>query len=98
MKYFTKEWSELLGKTHWHEGLKEDNRAAVYSEEYFVELYNKELDKHLALQKKVFSVPIEIACPPEIRPETIAGLESHGASKRDVEKAKKEVFDTARTC
>lgn len=90
MKYFTKEWCELLGKTIFRNALKEDIRATVYSEEYFRALYNEALNKHLVLQKKVLSAPFNaVAVSPEVDSNTLASLALQGASKYEVEKFKK---------
>ena len=53
MKYFTKEWYELMQQTSYHLPLEEDEQAATFSEDYFQELYNKELAEWLELQEEV---------------------------------------------
>lgn len=86
MKYFTKEWRYLCGKTGFHESLKEDMRASVYSEDYFNELYQKELNRYLELQKKLYSIPFAA----ELDPKAIELLESRGASQYTIEKFKRK--------
>lgn len=49
MKYFTKEWIEMLQHTHFHLSLIEDKRAENFSEAYFNELYNESLKESAAL-------------------------------------------------
>lgn len=86
MKYFTKEWCELCGKTGFHESLKEDIRASVYSEDYFNDLYQKELNRYLELQRKLYSAPFKA----ELDPKIIELLQSRGADQYEIEKFKKK--------
>jgi len=53
MKYFTKAWYELCQKTSYHLSLEEDGQAGTFSEEYFQQVYNNELNKWLTLQEEV---------------------------------------------
>jgi len=55
MNYFTKEWYELCQKTSAHLCLEEDEKAEIFSEEYFHQLYNRKLKEWLDLQEKVIS-------------------------------------------
>src|SRR5690554_5511474 len=56
MKYFTKEWYELCQKTSFHLPLEEEKQAEAFSEEYFQQLYNTELNSWLNLQEEVASI------------------------------------------
>ena len=56
MKYFTKEWYELSQKTSFHLHLEEEKKAATFSEDYFQQLYNIELNNWLTLQEEIQSV------------------------------------------
>ncbi|MGM0885228.1 MAG: DUF4085 family protein [Bacillota bacterium] len=56
MKYFTKQWYELCQKTSFHLGLEEEKQAETFSEEYFQQLYNTELNSWLNLQEEVASI------------------------------------------
>lgn len=56
MKYFTKEWYELCQNTSFHLALEEEKQAETYSEEYFQQLYNAELQSWLDLQEEVASI------------------------------------------
>lgn len=56
MKYFTKEWYKLCQKTSFHLLLEEEKQAETFSEEYFQQLYNTELDSRLKSQEKVASI------------------------------------------
>lgn len=56
MKYFTKEWYELCQKTFIHLALEEEKQAETYSEEYFQQLYDAELQNWLELQEEVASI------------------------------------------
>ena len=58
MKYFTKEWYELCQKTSFHLLLEEEKQAETFSEEYFQQLYNTELNSWLNLQEEVASILI----------------------------------------
>lgn len=49
MKYLTKEWYNLMQQTYHHLGLEYDERAAFYSEKYYLELYNEKM--HMALEE-----------------------------------------------
>jgi hypothetical protein len=65
MKYFTKEWYELCQKTSFHLLLKEEKQAKTFSEEYFQQLYNTELNNWLKIKfllkvrKKSFIIPLQ---------------------------------------
>ncbi|MDD9271774.1 DUF4085 family protein [Paenibacillus sp. GCM10023248] len=56
MKYFTKEWYELCQKTSFHLGLEEEKHAETFSEPYFQQLYNTELNSWLHLQEEISSI------------------------------------------
>ncbi|MFJ5770160.1 DUF4085 family protein [Psychrobacillus sp. NPDC093180] len=56
MKYFTKEWYELCQKTSFHLLLEEENQAETFSEEFFLHLYNTELNTWLNLQEEIDSI------------------------------------------
>lgn len=56
MKYFTKEWYKLSQKTSFHLLLEEEKQAETFSEEYFQQLYNTELDSRLKSQEIVASI------------------------------------------
>lgn len=56
MKYFTKEWYELSQKTSFHLHLEEEKKAATFSEDYFQQLYNIELNNWLTLQEEIDSI------------------------------------------
>lgn len=56
MKYFTKEWYELCQKTSFHLPLEEEKQTETFSEEYFQQLYNTELDSWLNLQEEIASI------------------------------------------
>lgn len=56
MKYFTKEWYELCQKTSFHLALEEERQAETYSEKYFQQLYNIELNSWLNLQEEVATI------------------------------------------
>ncbi|WPC42853.1 DUF4085 family protein [Clostridium sp. JS66] len=53
MNYFTKEWYELCQKTNIHFSFKEMKEAEFFSEEYFQQLYKKELTEWLILQEEI---------------------------------------------
>ncbi|MEL3961232.1 DUF4085 family protein [Lysinibacillus endophyticus] len=53
MKYFTKEWYELCQKTSFHFSLEEDQQAEKFSEEFFQQVYDKELQSWLDLQEEI---------------------------------------------
>lgn len=57
MKYFTKEWA--LKRTDLHLLLKPSHRAAVFSEEYFQELYALHVQERLEMMKRVSEVDVE---------------------------------------
>lgn len=59
MKYFTKEWYELCGKTDLHLCLVEDKEAESFSEEYYQKLYNQKLEEYLLLEERVASRSLE---------------------------------------
>ncbi|EKU43532.1 DUF4085 family protein [Lysinibacillus sp. HST-98] len=52
MKYFTKEWHELCQKNNLHLHLEEEKQAETFSEEYFQQLYDFELNSWLTLQEE----------------------------------------------
>jgi len=52
MKYFTKEWRELCQKNNLHLHLEEEKQAETFSEEYFQQLYDFELNSWLTLQEE----------------------------------------------
>ncbi|MFJ7648448.1 DUF4085 family protein [Lysinibacillus sp. NPDC097279] len=56
MKYFTKEWYELCQKTSFHLNLEEEKQAETFSEEYFQQLFNYELNNWLELQEEISSI------------------------------------------
>ncbi len=56
MKYFTKEWYELCQKTSFHLNLEEEKKAETFSEEYFQQLFNHELNNWLELQEEISSI------------------------------------------
>ncbi|MGE7839279.1 DUF4085 family protein [Lysinibacillus sp. NPDC093712] len=56
MKYFTKEWYELCQKTSFYLNLEEEKQAETFSEEYFQQLYNNELNSWLELQEEISSI------------------------------------------
>lgn len=56
MKYFTKEWYELCQKTSFHLLLEEEKQAETFSEEFFLQLYNSELNSWLNLQEEIDSI------------------------------------------
>jgi len=56
MKYFTKEWYELCQKTGFHLSLEEETQAETFSEAYFQQLYNSELNNWLTLREEIDSV------------------------------------------
>ena len=47
MKYFTKDWYSKMQKTNMHLLLRVDQRCKKYSDELYLEFYNKEKDKYL---------------------------------------------------
>lgn len=47
MKYFTKDWYSKMQKTNMHLLLRVDERCKKYSDELYLEFYNKEKDKYL---------------------------------------------------
>ncbi|AWE07637.1 hypothetical protein DCE79_09685 [Lysinibacillus sp. 2017] len=56
MKYFTKEWFELCQKTSFHLNLVEEQKAELFSEEYFQQLYNSELMDWLTLREEMETI------------------------------------------
>lgn len=56
MKYFTKEWFELCQKTSFHLNLVEDQKAEVFSEEYFQQVYHNELMDWITLQEEMYKI------------------------------------------
>ncbi|MBD2871999.1 DUF4085 family protein [Paenibacillus arenilitoris] len=56
MKYLTKEWYELCQKTSFHLGLEEEKQAETFSQQFFQQLYNTELNNWLNLQEEVASL------------------------------------------
>lgn len=56
MKYFTKEWFELCQKTSFHLNLVEDQKAEVFSEEYFQQVYHNELMDWLTLREEMYTI------------------------------------------
>lgn len=56
MKYFTKEWYELCQKTSFHLQLEEEKQAESFSDEYFKQLYNAELNSWVSLQEEIASI------------------------------------------
>ena len=62
MKYMTKDWYETMQKTDLHLLLKVSKKAAVFSEDYFKELYKREEKKWLQLQSEVSEVQFEDIC------------------------------------
>lgn len=56
MKYFTKEWYELCQKTGFHLLLEEEKQAETFSEEYFQQLYDTELNSWINLQEEINSI------------------------------------------
>lgn len=63
MKYFTKQWYEDIQKAHMYYSLKVSKKAENFSEEYYKELYKKEENKWLRLQKEMFKVKFEDIYP-----------------------------------
>lgn len=59
MKYFTKEWFHSLQYTNLHLRLKPSGRAAMFSEEYFQELYALHVQERLEQMKRVSEVDVE---------------------------------------
>lgn len=53
MKYFTKQWYELCQETGFHFPLEEEKQAETLSEEYFQQLYSRNLNDWLDLQQQV---------------------------------------------
>ncbi|WP_342601126.1 DUF4085 family protein [Psychrobacillus sp. FSL H8-0483] len=53
MKYFTKEWYELCQRTSFHLPLEEEKKAETFSEDYFQQLYNNELNSWITLQEEI---------------------------------------------
>ncbi|MFJ7973688.1 hypothetical protein [Psychrobacillus sp. NPDC096389] len=56
MKYFTEEWYELCQKTSFHLLLEEEKQAVTFSEEYFQQLYDTELNSWINLQEEITSI------------------------------------------
>ena len=56
MKYFTKEWYELIGKAHYTVGI-EQIEDREYTEEDILELYNKKLKEEIELIREEYNTP-----------------------------------------
>ena len=56
MKYFTKEWFVLCQKTSFHLNLMEEQKAEIFSEEYFQQLYTSELMDWLTLREEMYTM------------------------------------------
>ncbi|MEK4129574.1 DUF4085 family protein [Solibacillus sp. FSL W8-0474] len=56
MKYFTKDWFELCQKISFHLNLVEDQKAEVFSEEYFQQVYHNELMDWLTLREEMYTI------------------------------------------
>ena len=73
MKYLTKEWYDTMQKTGLHLLLKVSKKAEVFSEEFFRELYEREENKWLNLQKEVSELRFEDVYPEEFYAEYADG-------------------------
>lgn len=56
MKYFNKEWYELMGKTQYTVGF-EPIEEKIYSEEAIIELYNEKLKEEIELAREEYNTP-----------------------------------------
>lgn len=65
MKFMTKEWYETMQRTDFHLLLKATKNAAVFSEEYFRNLYNDKERAWLRLMKNIFKVSFKDFYPEE---------------------------------
>ncbi|MEL7569796.1 MAG: DUF4085 family protein [Eubacteriaceae bacterium] len=63
MKYFTKEWYQLMQKTGFDVLLRASDKAQIFSEEYFKYLYKKKEREWLKLQKEVSEVSFDDIYP-----------------------------------
>ena len=90
MKYMTKDWYEMMQKTDLHLLLKVSKKAAVFSEDYFKELYKREEKKWMKLQKEVSEVRFE-----DIYPEEFNAVYADGSPLEEpyFEEAKKVYYE-----
>ena len=59
MKYYTKEWYNLVQHCSHHYGLKVSHSAQNFSEEYYQKLYNKKLNKYLKSEKRQSELTVD---------------------------------------
>ncbi len=103
MKFMTKEWYETMQRTDFHLLLKATKNAAVFSEEYFRNLYNDKERAWLRLMKNIFKVSFKDFYPEEfyIDDNLVHSLtpEQLGEEKRSFfEKREQARFDFEKRC